>query len=189
MQQDKEHPENKSEETSNSAYENTETANNQEAEQEVNIEINESEQLKSEIAELKDKYLRLFSEFDNYKKRTAKEKMDFFKTATEDLVSALLPVLDDFERAQKSFVNTTEINVLIEGVQLVQNKLTKALENKGLKPMDSQSGTPFDTELHEAITQFPAPTDDLKGKVIDTAEKGYYLHDKVIRFAKVIIGN
>lgn len=151
-------------------------------------ELSENEVLRVEVAELKDKYLRLFSEFDNHKKRTSKEKLEFFKTANEDLMSALLPVLDDFERAQKSISESTEVATVVEGINLIHNKLLKTLENKGLKPMDTAQGKDFDTELHEAITQFAAPKDSLKGKLIDTAEKGYFLNDKVVRFAKVIIG-
>jgi len=149
----------------------------------------EVELLKTEVAELKDKYLRLYSEFDNHKRRTSKEKLEFMKTANEDLMASLLPVLDDFERAQKAITPTSEIGTIVEGINLVHTKLQRTLENKGLNTMNTDKGTPFNTELHEAITQFPAPTADLKGKVIDTAEKGYFLQEKVIRFAKVIIGS
>ena len=145
--------------------------------------------LKAEVAELKDKYLRLYSDFDNQKRRFSKDKLDLMKTANEDLMTALLPVLDDFERAQKSIISTAETANIIEGINLIQTKLQKTLESKGLNVMDTVAGTVFNTELHEAITQFAAPSEDLKGKVIDTAEKGYFLQEKVIRFAKVIIGN
>lgn len=149
----------------------------------------EVELLKAEVAELKDKYLRLYSDFDNQKRRFSKDKLELMKTANEDLMTALLPVLDDFERAQKSIVPTAETANIIEGINLIQTKLQKTLESKGLNAMDTIAGTAFNTELHEAITQFAAPSEDLKGKVIDTAEKGYFLQEKVIRFAKVIIGN
>ncbi|HEX8546225.1 MAG TPA: nucleotide exchange factor GrpE [Cytophagaceae bacterium] len=147
----------------------------------------ESEKLKKEVAELKDKYLRLYSEFENFRRRTSREKIEFFKTANEEMLTALLPVVDDFERAQKAFKETTEVTAISDGVSLIYNKLYKTLEGKGLKPMDSL-GQPFNTELHEAITQSPAPSPDMKGKVIDVLEKGYFLNDKVVRFAKVIIG-
>jgi molecular chaperone GrpE len=148
---------------------------------------NEVEALKNEVGELKDKYLRLYSEFENFRRRTSKEKLDILKTANEDVIMSLLPVLDDFERAQKAFKESNENKALKEGMDLIQNKLFKTLESKGLKPMEAM-GTAFDSDLHEAITQAPAPSEDLKGKIIEVLEKGYYLNDKVIRHAKVIIG-
>lgn len=147
----------------------------------------EKEALKNEVAELKDKFLRLYSEFENYKRRTAKEKIDLTKTANEDVLSAILPVVDDFERGMKSMVEAKEVSALKEGISLIYHKLFKVLESKGLKPMES-IGQEFNSELHEAITQIPA-SEDMKGKVVDEVEKGYYLHDKVIRFAKVVIGS
>jgi molecular chaperone GrpE len=150
---------------------------------------NQTEVLKRELEEQKDKYLRLYSEFDNFRRRTSKEKIDFFKTANEDLIVSLLPVLDDFERAQKAFVETKEKDALSEGIGLIYNKLFKTLEIKGLKPMEIFPGSDFNSELHEAITKSPAPSEELKGKIIDVLEKGYTLNDKVIRFAKVIIGS
>jgi molecular chaperone GrpE len=162
--------------------------NGQENEQkEVPKELNEVEVLKNETGELKDKYLRLYSEFENFRRRTSKEKIDIIKTANEDVILSLLPVLDDFERAQQAFKELNESDPLKQGLNLIQNKLFKTLESKGLKPMDA-IGTAFNSDLHEAITQSPAPTEDLKGKIIDVLEKGYYLNDKVIRHAKVIIG-
>lgn len=149
----------------------------------------EKDILKAEVGELKDKYLRLYSEFDNFRRRTSKEKVDFFKTANEDLMSTLIPVLDDFERAHKSMTDSKINEAVAEGITLIYHKLTKTLESKGLRPMEAQLGLPFNSELHEAITQSPAPSEDLKGKIIDVLEKGYYLNDKVIRFAKVIIGS
>ncbi len=141
-----------------------------------------------EIAELKDKYLRLYADFENFRRRTAKEKLDLIASANESLLVALLPVVDDFERAKQSLETSTDVATLKEGVNLIQNKLVKTLEGKGLKPMVAK-GEVFDADLHESVTQFPAPSDDMKGKVIDEIEKGYYLNDKVIRFAKVIIGS
>ena len=141
-----------------------------------------------EIAELKDKYLRLYADFENYRRRTAREKLDLIGNANESLLQALIPVVDDFERAMQSIGNADDVTALKEGVSLIYTKLHKTLEGKGLKPMTAK-GEPFDADLHESVTQFPAPSDDLKGKVIDEIEKGYYLNDKVIRFAKVIVGS
>lgn len=151
-------------------------------------EIDEKESLKKEVAELKDKYLRLYSEFENFRRRTAKERIDLVKTANEEVLASLLPVLDDFERGLKSMENAKDVSAVKEGVSLIYNKLFKTLSSKGLKPMDA-AGTEFNSELHEAITQIPAPSEDMKGKVVDEVEKGYYLNDKVIRFAKVVIGS
>ncbi|WP_020604675.1 nucleotide exchange factor GrpE [Spirosoma spitsbergense] len=141
-----------------------------------------------ELAELKDKYLRLYADFENYRRRTAKEKLDLISNANEGVLKALIPVVDDFERAMQSIQTTEEVDAVKEGVELIYNKLFKTLEGKGLKPMVSK-GEPFNADLHESVTQFPAPSDDLKGKVIEEIEKGYYLNDKVIRFAKVIVGS
>ncbi|MFM9944895.1 MAG: nucleotide exchange factor GrpE [Bacteroidia bacterium] len=159
-------------------------------------EINETEQptpvseldkLTSENEELKDKYLRLYSDFENYKRRTTKERIDLFKMAGQDVLKSLIPVLDDFERAEKAFESSTDAISLAEGVKLVSSKLKNTLEQQGLKSYIS-IGEKFDADLHEAITKIPAPSKDLKGKIIDEIEKGYKLQDKVIRFAKVIIG-
>ncbi|MEO8885166.1 MAG: nucleotide exchange factor GrpE [Mucilaginibacter sp.] len=143
--------------------------------------------LKEELSLANDKYLRLYAEFDNFRRRTTKERIDLLQTAGKETIVAMLPVLDDFERAVKSMSTATDINAVKEGVMLVQNKLTNILSQKGLKPMES-IGTAFDADLHEAITNVPAPTDDMKGKVIDEMEKGYYLNDTVVRFAKVVVG-
>lgn len=145
--------------------------------------------LKQQVEEAKDKYLRLYADYENFRRRTAKEKIDFFKTANQDLIKVLLPVLDDFERARKAFEQEgLDTKTLKEGVELIFQKLFKNLEAKGLKTMQS-IGETFDSDLHEAITQIPSPSPELKGKIVDELEKGYYLEDKVIRFAKVIIGN
>lgn len=143
--------------------------------------------LKNELQEQKDKYLRLFAEFDNFKRRTAKERIELMQTAGKEVITSMLDVLDDCDRAEKQIQTTNDIQQIKEGVQLVFNKLRNALQNKGLKAMESIN-TPFDVEKHEAITEIPAPTPELKGKVVDEVTKGYYLNDKLIRFAKVIVG-
>ena len=150
-------------------------------------ELSVEEKLQQDNAALNDKYLRLFAEFDNYKRRTQKERVELLQTAGKDVVVSLLPVLDDFERALKATEHATEVNAIREGIMLVQTKLKSILAQKGLKEMESIHTT-FDTDIHEAITKIPAPSDDLKGKVVDELEKGYTLNDKVIRFAKVVVG-
>ena len=147
----------------------------------------ELEEVKVEHAELKDKYLRLFAEFENFRKRTFKENLELRKTAAQDVVYTLLPVLDDFDRAKKSNDDDNSSEEWSDGVTMVYNRLQTALSTKGLKPMESD-GAVFDPELHEAITEIPAPNDELKGKIIDTIEKGYLLNDKIIRHAKVVVG-
>ncbi len=143
------------------------------------------EKLTAELAEMKDKYLRLYAEFDNYRRRSSRELLDMQKVASQTLMKQLLPTLDDFERAAKAAEASNE--PISEGMSLVYNKLSRTLEQQGLKAMES-TGAIFDADLHEAITKIPAPTDELKGKVVDTVERGYYLHDKIIRYAKVVIG-
>lgn len=152
------------------------------------IEISEVEKLKEELGQAKDKYIRLYSEFENFRRRTAKEKIDLIKTANEDMMLAVLPILDDFERAKKAIEAKNEEGADKEGFDLIYNKLLKILEQKGLQPMADLVGKDFDSEIQEAITSIPAPEDGLKGKVVDVVEKGYSLKEKVIRFAKVIIG-
>jgi molecular chaperone GrpE len=149
----------------------------------------EIERLKTELSEAKDKYLRLYSEFENFRRRSAKERLELVSSANQDLVQDLLPVLDDFERAQESFSEKTDIASLKEGMDLIAHKFNKVLEQKGVKEMEGKEGIEFDPEVHEAITKIPAPKEELKGKVVDVIEKGYYLNDKVIRFAKVVIGS
>ena len=141
----------------------------------------------AKIAELNDKYLRLYSEFDNYRKRTIKEKSDIIRSAGEDVFKAIIPTIDDFERAIKANENVTDATPIKEGITLIYNKLKNTCTSKGLEAMDIV-GKPFDADIMEAITHIPAPSDDMKGKVIDDIEKGYKLGDKVIRFAKVVIG-
>lgn len=148
----------------------------------------QEDKLIKEVAELKDKYLRLYSEFENYRRRTSKERIDLIKTASEDLMTEILPVVDDFERAFKAHEKETEASKVREGNQLVFHKLLRILEQKGLKPMDNLTGKSFDAETQEAITQIASPSEEMKGKVIDVIENGYLLGDKVIRFAKVVIG-
>ena len=138
-------------------------------------------------AELNDKFLRLYSEFDNYRKRTNKEKLELISTASSGVIKDLVAVLDDFERAITNNETVEDTAALKEGFNLIHNKLKGILETKGLKPMISK-GEVFDSELHEAIANIPAPTEELKGKIVDDVEKGYYIHDKVIRYAKVVVG-
>jgi len=145
------------------------------------------EESEAKNAELKDKYMRLMAEFDNYKKRTVREKLDLMGTAASDTLSAILPVMDDFDRAKKTADDDASTEQFSEGVQLVYNKLKSVLVQKGLKEMES-TGAVFDPELHEALTKIPAPSEDMKGKIIDTIEKGYFLNEKIIRHAKVVVG-
>ena len=140
------------------------------------------------LAEEKDRYIRLYAEFENYKNRTSREKMEFFQYANQDLMISLLAVLDDFERALKEIAkNGNEAD--LQGVELIYQKFKNRLLEKGLKPMEVNSGDSFNVDFHEAITQIPAPSEDLKGKIVDVIETGYTLNDKVIRFAKVVTGN
>lgn len=148
-------------------------------------EKSDLDKLKDELAEFKDKYLRLYSEFDNFRKRTSKEKLDLILNANEQLLVALLPIVDDFERASKASEETQDV----QGYKLIQDKFNKSMEKYGVKIMDVGVGSDFDPDLHEAITQIPAPDEKLKGKVVDVVEKGYLLNDKVIRYAKVVVGN
>ncbi|MDO4225455.1 MAG: nucleotide exchange factor GrpE [Bergeyella zoohelcum] len=140
------------------------------------------------LAEEKDRYIRLYAEFENYKKRTIKERMEFFQYANQDMMISMLGVLDDFERALKDISkNGNETD--LQGVELIYQKFKNKLVEKGLKPIEVKAGDDFSVDFHEAITQIPAPTEDLKGKIVDVVETGYQLHDKVIRFAKVVTGN
>ena len=145
------------------------------------------EQLQEELAKEKDKFLRLFAEFENYKKRTTKERIDLFKTANQEVLQAMLPVLDDFDRAWVQISKSQE-EALVTGVQLIHDKLKSTLVAKGLEEVEVKTGDAFDADFAEAITQIPAPSEDLKGKIVDVIEKGYKLGDKIIRFPKVVIG-
>lgn len=150
---------------------------------------NVQNKLEAELQEAKDKYIRLYADFENLRRRSAKEKIEQIKLANEGLLKDLLPILDDFDRALKAFEDTEDKDAVKEGVKLIQDKFGKTLLNKGLKPMESTIGKDFDVEEHESIAQVPAPSEDQKGKVIDEIERGYYLHDKVVRFAKVVVGS
>ncbi len=146
------------------------------------------QELEAKVVEQNDKYLRLYSEFDNYRKRTIKEKLDLIKTASEEMIISILPVVDDFERAITLMESATDIDAVKEGEKLIFSKLKSILEQKGLQEMKC-IGEPFNADLQEALSQIPAASDDLKGTVADVIEKGYYLNEKVIRYAKVIVAN
>jgi len=147
----------------------------------------EIEELKAQVEEQKDRYLRLSAEFDNYRKRTLKERSDMLKTVNGDTLSGMLPVLDDLERAMQSMQKATDVDAVREGVVLIYNKIQEFLKNKGIVEIDAMNQV-FDTDLHEAVTKIPAPTEDLKGKVVDVIQKGYKIDTKVIRYAKVVVG-
>jgi molecular chaperone GrpE len=151
-------------------------------------EISEEEKLRKELNNSKDQYLRLVAEFDNFRKRSAKERIETIQTATKDLMQSLIAVLDDSERASKTMETATDLQAVKEGVALVLGKLNSILTAKGLKAMETGAGSEFDAELHEAITEIPAPTAALEGKVVDVIERGYYLNEKLIRHAKVVVG-
>jgi len=151
-------------------------------------EVSAEEQLQGQLANEKDKFMRLFAEFENYKKRTTRERIELFKTASQDVMLSMLPVLDDFERALLHIEEDKEAEELRKGVLLIYNKLLSTLEQKGLSKIEVKKGDTFNADDHEAITQIPAPSEDLKGKILDVVERGYKLGDKVIRFPKVVIG-
>lgn len=153
---------------------------------------NEAEQdallmVTKQLDEQKDKFLRLFAEFDNYKKRIAKERLELMSTAGKEIVLEFLPIADDLERSMKASATTDDIQIVREGFGLITEKLMKTLEKKGVRPIDA-IGQVFDSEKHEAITEIPAPSEDLKGKILDEIEKGYTMHEKIIRFSKVVVG-
>jgi molecular chaperone GrpE len=150
---------------------------------EVDIVKNDVDDIQKE----KEKFLRLFAEFENYKKRTSRERIELFSTASQELMTSLLPVLDDFDRANQEIIKNSD-DEIYKGVSLIQNKLFDTLKSKGLKIVEVKKGDSFDADDHEAVTQIPAPSEDLKGKIIDVIEKGYKLGDKVIRYPKVVIG-
>ena len=145
------------------------------------------EKLQTELNEQKDKYIRLFAEFDNFKRRNAKERIELIQTAGKEVITSLLDVLDDCDRAEKQIQTSEDLQQIREGIQLVFGKLRNTMQSKGLKPMESIE-TDFDVEKHEAITEIPAPNPNLVDKVVDEVQKGYYLNDKIIRFAKVVVG-
>jgi molecular chaperone GrpE len=152
------------------------------------VEQSEEERLREDIAKEKDKFLRLFAEFENYKKRTSKERMDLFKTAGQEVIVSLLPVLDDFDRALKEIAKS-EDKEIFKGVELISGKFGETLKSKGLEELEVKAGDTFDADIHEAITQIPAPSKKMKGKVIDVIEKGFKLGDRIIRHPKVVVGN
>lgn len=181
---------------SNMATENTEinqeledtTLETNAAEEQLNVEeLSLEEQLSQDLAKEKDKYLRLFAEFENYKRRTTKERIELFKTANQEVLLAMLPILDDFDRAITE-ISKTDDGPLLEGVALINEKLKTTLIGKGLEQVDVNVGDAFNADFAEAITQIPAPTEKMKGKIVDVLEKGYKLGDKIIRFPKVVIG-
>jgi len=172
--------------------ENTKEEEIKDVEQEPQVEQNQ-EEVKKEltpeelIQQEKDKYLRLFAEFENYKKRTSRERIELFKTASQELMTSLLPIMDDFDRGL-SEIKKVKDKELLKGMQLINDKFKNTLTQKGLTEIEVKEGDVFDAEIHEAITQIPAPSDKLKGKVIDAVEKGYKLGEKIIRYPKVVIG-
>ena len=173
---------------------NNEEVKDTEQEQEMNEQQQEAveqstevEELKQQLQEKEDSYLRLFAEFDNFRKRSAKERIEQGKLAGKDIIADFLPVLDDIYRAQANISESTDVDGVKQGVELILNKLLTVLSNKGLAAMEVV-GEPFDPEIHEAITEIPAPSDDLKGKVVDQVEKGYRLNDVIIRYPKVVVG-
>lgn len=156
--------------------------------EESTVELSVEEQLTQDLASEKDKFIRLFAEFENYKKRTSKERIDLFKTANQEVLQAMLPVLDDFDRAMVE-ISKVDDEVLLKGVELIHEKFKSTLVSKGLEQVEVRVGDAFNADYAEAITQIPAPNDKLKGKIVDVIEKGYKLGDKIIRFPKVVIGN
>ena len=151
-------------------------------------ELSEEERLQGELAKEKDKFLRLFAEFENFKKRTSKERMDLYKTAGQEVIVALLPVMDDFDRALKELSKSQDTE-MYKGVELINNKFKETLKNKGLEQIEVGEGDAFDAEVHDAITQIPAPNKKMKGKIIDVIEKGFKLGERIIRHPKVVVGN
>jgi len=167
---------------------NKQEENETQAEATAQENVTETPSAEELLAVEKDRYIRLYAEFENYKKRTSKEKMEFFQYANQDMMISMLGVLDDFERALKEIAkNGNEAD--LQGVELIYSKFKGKLTEKGLKAMEVKAGDNFDVDFHEAITQIPAPSDELKGKIVDVIETGYTLNDKVIRFAKVVTGN
>ncbi len=165
-----------------------ETFENQEEGSEEQVVESESDKLKNELDKEKNNFLRLFAEFENYKKRTSKERIELFSTASRELMTALLPILDDFERGLNEIEKSSDKD-LLQGMQLIYNKFKNTLDQKGLKELEVKKGDVFDAEIHEAISQIPAPSKKLKGKIIDVVEKGYKLGETIIRFPKVVLGN
>ncbi|WP_372919354.1 nucleotide exchange factor GrpE [Salegentibacter sp.] len=172
------------EEAIDQAIDNVEENSGKEGE---DADFSEADKLKEDVQKEKDKFLRLFAEFENYKRRTSKERLELFKTANQEVMSAMLPVLDDFDRALNEIQKTEDKN-LLKGVELIHNKLRETLKSKGLEPVNVEKGDNFDADLHEAITQIPAPSEELKGKIVDVVERGYKLGERIIRYPKVVTG-
>ncbi|MBC6998247.1 nucleotide exchange factor GrpE [Cytophaga sp. FL35] len=158
------------------------------AEGAVDGELSVEEQLREDLAKEKDKFLRLFAEFENFKKRTSKERMEMFKTAGQEIMVSMLPVLDDFDRALKELAKSDD-KEMFKGVELIRVKFRETLKSKGLEEVEAGQGDTFDAEVHDAITQIPAPDKKLKGKIVDVVEKGYKLGERIIRHPKVVVGN
>ncbi len=184
--------ENTNETTTNEAtaaqtVENTENTAQTETITEPVIELSEVEQLQNKVEELNDKYMRMYAEYDNYKRRSIKERQDYMATAGKDMIVSMITVLDDFDRASKAIAEATDIDAVKEGVKLIHNKVRNALIQKGLEPLES-IGMEFNSDIHEAITTIPAPSNKMKGKIVDELEKGYNLNGKPLRVAKVVVG-
>lgn len=167
-----------------------ETSSENKTEEQATEELSETEKLSQELGEMKDKYLRLYSEFDNFRRRTAKEKLELTKTSSEKVLSAIIPTIDDLERAitANSKTESEEVKPVLDGVVMIKDKMLKTLEGQGLKQIEDATGQELNTDYHDAITQIPAPTEEFKNKIVDVVEKGYTLNDKVIRYAKVVVG-
>ena len=180
----------KSEEVDETLMDNEiqEEQNEANASEEVVEGLSTEEKLKEELSTEKDKFLRLFAEFENYKRRTSKERMELFKTAGQEVIVSLLPVMDDFDRAMKELAKSDD-KEMFKGVELISNKFRETLKNKGLEEVGVKPGDKFDAEVHDAVTQIPAPSKKLKGKIVDVIEKGFKLGDKIIRHPKVVVGN
>jgi len=176
-----------SEETDNNEQQQATELENNSMDVENNSTIDSSLDFEAKLKEQEDKFLRLYAEFENYRRRSAREKAEYLSSASEQMIMAMLPILDDFERASKNNEHVTDVAVIKEGFQLIYTKFLQILESKGLKSIDAMN-EPFDLNLHEAIANVPVVDESMKGKVIDQVEKGYYLNDKVIRFAKVAVG-
>jgi len=180
-------PENEGDSKTQNEVDDKNTSQESSADNQAEESLTKEEQLQLDVEKQKDKYLRLFAEFENYKRRTSKERLELFKTASQELMQAMLPVLDDFDRALKE-INKSKDKNLIEGVELINNKLRETLRSKGLEPMNVKEGDTFDGDIHEAVTQIPAPDKSMKGKIVDVVERGYTLGEKIIRFPKVVTG-
>ncbi len=187
MSKDKTTPENESVKQNQAENIEQATAQNEKSTQEEGPILTEVEQLEAALATEKERYMRLFAEFENYKRRTSKERIDMFKSAGKEVMTAMLPVLDDFDRAIVEIKKTAD-NDLLEGVELINSKLRDTLEKQGLEEMSVKAGDKFDADLHDAVTQIPAPDKKLKGKIVDVIQKGYILGEKIIRYPKVVTG-